>query len=252
MRRGGPSRPQILSQDLSSDHGTRPVLFAACRRSHWRYGPRARVDLRLRRHGRPRWRHPEISTARPRSSTACRSCSAPTARSTPPTTSRAAILRGRCGRATRRGSGSRRWRRGGTSGCCAGVTRWLLAQREEHGLVRGGPDVSWVSTEHNLEARALFAGLGEDVSRLDRAIDVYLFAGDHFCQGLGDDVRPLDVQAYGILWLLGHGASRPGRGGRAGDRRGDVRRGPPPPRPDVLRLPPVRRTARTCCGWRGR
>ena len=39
----------------------------------------------------------------------------------------------------------------------AGVARWLLAQREEHGLVRGGPDVSWVSTEHNLEARALFA-----------------------------------------------------------------------------------------------
>ena len=71
--------------------------------------------------------------------------------------------------------------------------------------MRGGPDVSWVSTEHNLEARALFARLGEDVSRLDRAIDVYLFAGDHFCQGLGDDVRPLDVQAYGILWLLGHG-----------------------------------------------
>ncbi len=36
VRRGAPSRPQILSQDLSSDHGTRPVLFAACRRSHWR------------------------------------------------------------------------------------------------------------------------------------------------------------------------------------------------------------------------
>jgi hypothetical protein len=86
-----------------------------------------------------------------------------------------------------------------------GVTRWLLAQREEHGLVRGGPDVSWVSTEHNLELRALLAGLGEDVSRLDRTIDTYLFAGDHFCQGLGDDARPLDVQAFGILWLLGHG-----------------------------------------------
>ncbi len=87
----------------------------------------------------------------------------------------------------------------------AGVIRWLRDQREEHGLVRGGPDVSWVSTEHNLEARALFAGLGEDVWRLDRAIDVYLFAGDHFCQGLGDDTRPLDVQAYGIHWLLDHG-----------------------------------------------
>ncbi len=89
----------------------------------------------------------------------------------------------------------------------AGLTRWLLAQREDHGLVRGGPDVSWVSTEHNLEARALFAALGaaDVVARMDLAIDAELFAGDRFRQGLGDDARPVDVQAYGILWLLGRG-----------------------------------------------
>ena len=89
----------------------------------------------------------------------------------------------------------------------AGLTRWLLAQREDHGLVRGGPDVSWVSTEHNLEARALFAALGaaDVVAQMDLAIDAELFAGDRFRQGLGDDARPLDVQAYGILWLLGQG-----------------------------------------------
>ena len=46
-----------------------------------------------------------------------------------------------------------------------GVARWLLAHRAGDrgspgfGLVRGGPDVSWISTEHNLEARAFFAGL---------------------------------------------------------------------------------------------
>jgi len=89
----------------------------------------------------------------------------------------------------------------------AGLAGWLLAQRDDHGLVRGGPDVAWASTEHNLEARALFAALGaaDVVAQMDEAIDAELFAGDHFRQGRGDDARPLDVQAYGILWLLGRG-----------------------------------------------
>src|SRR3954470_9715710 len=40
----------------------------------------------------------------------------------------------------------------------AGLTRWLLAHRMAGtGLVTGGPDVSWASTEHNLEARAFLA-----------------------------------------------------------------------------------------------
>ncbi len=133
-----------------------------------------------------------------------------------------------------------------------GVAGWLLAHRiadpgaPGFGLVRGGPDVSWASTEHNLEARAFFAGLAatldggpvdrgtgqrcqpgldglapDDASRLaartrtaagriDRAIDASLLVRDgdgraHLRQGLGDDARPLDVQALGILWLLGHG-----------------------------------------------
>jgi hypothetical protein len=133
----------------------------------------------------------------------------------------------------------------------AGTARWLLAHRladpasPGFGLVRGGPDVTWYSTEHNLEARAFFAGLdatfagraadpalgrpcqpGLDglsdeegralaadaiaaVDRIDRAIASALFvrAGDdaYLRQGLDDDARPLDVQALGILWLLGHG-----------------------------------------------
>jgi hypothetical protein len=89
----------------------------------------------------------------------------------------------------------------------AGLARWLLDQRGDDGLVRGGPDVSWVSTEHNLEARALFAALGatDVVAGMDSAIDARLFAGDHFRQGAGDDARPLDVQFYGMLWLIGRG-----------------------------------------------
>jgi hypothetical protein len=121
----------------------------------------------------------------------------------------------------------------------AGVARWLLAHRSPRsGLVVGGPDVTWASTEHNLEARAFFAGLvatltgeaadpatgracqpgldavasdrlladsREAVEQLDRAIAEHLFAEDHMRQGLDDDARPIDVQAMGILWLLGHG-----------------------------------------------
>jgi len=118
----------------------------------------------------------------------------------------------------------------------AGVARWLLAHRlAGTGLVVGGPDVSWASTEHNLEARAFFAGLvatltgkktdgrecqpGLDgvetgslladskgaLKQLDHAIATELFAGDHMRQGLHDDARPIDVQALGILWLLGRG-----------------------------------------------
>jgi hypothetical protein len=134
----------------------------------------------------------------------------------------------------------------------AGVARWLLAHRiadrgsPGYGLVRGGRDVSWASTEHNLEARAFFAGLaatlagrpadrgtgrpcqpgldglsadaaralaagaGSAVARIDRAIDAALLVLEgggraHLRQGLGDDARPLDAQALGILWLIGHG-----------------------------------------------
>ncbi len=118
----------------------------------------------------------------------------------------------------------------------AGVARWLLGHRRAgSGLVIGGPDVDWASTEHNLEARGFFAALvatltgrrtdarrcpaGLDgvaaeplltdskdaVKRLDRAIGSELFAGDHMRQGLHDDARPIDVQALGILWLLGRG-----------------------------------------------
>jgi hypothetical protein len=106
----------------------------------------------------------------------------------------------------------------------AGAARWLLALRitagPGAGLIRGGPDVGWASTEHNLEARALLAGVAGGpgatarearavLPALDAAIDRDLLVrgsgGERFRQGLGDDADPVDAQALGALWLLGGG-----------------------------------------------
>jgi hypothetical protein len=63
-----------------------------------------------------------------------------------------------------------------------GVARWLLGRRTADGLVTGGPDVTWVSTEHNLETRAFFARLSAliDGRRADRG------TGRRCGGGLGD------------------------------------------------------------------
>jgi hypothetical protein len=74
----------------------------------------------------------------------------------------------------------------------AGVARWLLAQRDADGLVDGGPDVRWASTEHNVEARAVFAGLSA------------LLAGRNADPGVGrrcgpglDGLQPGAARAFG-------------------------------------------------------
>lgn len=122
-----------------------------------------------------------------------------------------------------------------------GVARWLMDRRVSapaspaRGLLVGGPDVNWVSTEHNLEARAFFARVAEvstgrracttpisgltaplrsqvsgAVGGLDDAIDRVLFVAGpsgvaFFGQGLDDRAHPVDAQAMGIQWLIGQG-----------------------------------------------
>ncbi len=126
-------------------------------------------------------------------------------------------------------------------GLLVGVARWLLERRVSapaspaFGLLVGGPDVNWVSTEHNLEARAFFARLddvaagrgacttpvdgmtaslrmqvSDAVPGLDAGIDRELFvpgpAGQAFFgQGVDDRAHPVDAQAMGIQWLIGQG-----------------------------------------------
>ncbi len=102
----------------------------------------------------------------------------------------------------------------------------LLALRGDDGLVRGGPDVTWVSTQHNLIAHAFLAALsahlrdlgdtsgaaayGTAADTIAKAIDAKLIVRTddglaHFLQGSGDPVEALDVQALGVGYLLGRG-----------------------------------------------
>jgi len=97
---------------------------------------------------------------------------------------------------------------------------YLLSLRNEEGLVRGGPDVTWVSTQHNiltLIALSLLAGdleqqgdeagansYREAAKEIGKTIDSQLLVREgkqaHLRQGLGDDVVPLDTQALGIIY----------------------------------------------------
>jgi hypothetical protein len=99
---------------------------------------------------------------------------------------------------------------------------YLLSLRDEGGLVRGGPDVKWVSTQHNiltlialmtlsgqLEGQGDEAGAAtyrEAAEVIAKGIDSQLIVRDgglaHFRQGVNDDVVPLDTQALGIIYAM--------------------------------------------------
>jgi hypothetical protein len=125
---------------------------------------------------------------------------------------------------------------------------WILARRDTtpgsptYGLVRGGPDVSWYSTQHNLIAYILLTRLSEGAAgdrygstsygsgsygnygttaskakayadaatAIAAGIERRLLvepnsATAYFRQGYGDDVRPLDTQTLGAFFLLARG-----------------------------------------------
>jgi hypothetical protein len=102
---------------------------------------------------------------------------------------------------------------------------YLLSLQTAGGLIRGGPDVSWVSTQHNLIAYVSLVRLGAELEAagsstasdryfaaartIGAQIDANLLvdddAGAHFRQGLKDDTQALDVQAFGAMYLQGTG-----------------------------------------------
>src|ERR1700745_2853517 len=91
---------------------------------------------------------------------------------------------------------------------------YLISVQGSNGLVRGGPDVSWYSTQHNLLAYAFLARLGgEALAAGDRTKSTTYFTAAakiagavsslllvrqgstaYFIEGLGDGARALDTE----------------------------------------------------------
>jgi hypothetical protein len=108
-----------------------------------------------------------------------------------------------------------------------GLVGYLMELRNDRGLVVGGPDVPWVSTQHNLltaellrdlhEQGGQFGGFGPDElaeaeASISAAIDKQLLVDDgdqvHFKEGLEDERIPIDVQALGAMYLQTRGDQR--------------------------------------------
>jgi hypothetical protein len=112
------------------------------------------------------------------------------------------------------------------------VAGWLLARRvttqsdRAYGLLRGGPDVSWISAQHNLIAYPFLRDFGDltgtasyknaakDISKGLRA-RLLVSPGEGsqkwFMQGYDDDVRALDAQTLGALFLTSQNDSQAGK-----------------------------------------
>jgi len=100
---------------------------------------------------------------------------------------------------------------------------YLLSLQTASGLIKGGPDVAWVSTQHNLIAYVFLSRLASELqsagstsagaryqaaaATISAAIDANLLitdaSGTHFLQGLNDDTQALDAQALGAMYLQG-------------------------------------------------
>ena len=100
------------------------------------------------------------------------------------------------------------------------AANYLLSLRNDEGLVRGGPDVKWVSTQHNLLTFFFLTNLSEALQQhgdqegadayraaaeeLAKGIESRLVVRDdgllHFRQGVEDEVLPLDAQALGVIY----------------------------------------------------
>jgi hypothetical protein len=102
-----------------------------------------------------------------------------------------------------------------------GTAQWLLQrQNATTGLLTGGPDVSWVSTQNNMVAYLFFNALAghpigtlkaSDMSTaankiaggIDSRLTITPAAGQlGFVEGVNDALRPLDAQTLGVMYLV--------------------------------------------------
>lgn len=112
-----------------------------------------------------------------------------------------------------------------------GLLKYLLGLRDANGLVRGGPDVSWVSTQHNILTAGFLRDIADQMtsretlggytksqlttihttlgnSMLSRLFVVNSSSSAYFKQGIDDAQVPVDVQALGAMYLKTRGDSR--------------------------------------------
>jgi hypothetical protein len=102
---------------------------------------------------------------------------------------------------------------------------YLLTLQRSSGLVAGGPDVSWISTQHNLitydlldrlglellsagnitDAYGYLAAAGRVAAGIDANLLVQSDSAAYFTEGVGDKIQPLDVQALGAMYLASRG-----------------------------------------------
>src|SRR3954447_2705906 len=102
---------------------------------------------------------------------------------------------------------------------------YLLTMQDASGLSRGGPGLTWFSTQHNLLAYAFLGHLavelnnagdsagylkyGTAAQNIANAIKLKLLkvdlSGTRFIQGVNDNVEPLDVQALGSMFEVANG-----------------------------------------------
>ena len=102
---------------------------------------------------------------------------------------------------------------------------YLLSLQGTSGLLRGGPDVTWYSTQHNLLAYAFLRLLGNELTadgdrptangyyttanKISSGIESKLLVNDasnvYFIEGLNDSIQALDADALGVMYLQDHG-----------------------------------------------
>ena len=98
------------------------------------------------------------------------------------------------------------------------IGAYLKNLQTASGSIKGGPDVSWISTEHNIDAyffyRELYRVTG-DASHLTTATQIKnslltnhwtgSVSSGHFLQGIGDPTPALDANSWGALFLTAIG-----------------------------------------------
>jgi hypothetical protein len=107
------------------------------------------------------------------------------------------------------------------------AAEYLLSLQSSSGLIAGGPEVSWSSTQHNLLAYAFLSRFADELqsdgdaseathywavaTQIATAIETTLLVQEatsaHFIEGLGNPGLALDTQALGAMFLASRGQS---------------------------------------------